>query len=284
MAENKLMNNELIKTIQSKVDQQRLKDTFCPEGSLLRRQQERMLEMLLSFDAICKKHNIPYWLSSGTMLGCIRHGGFIPWDDDLDVEMMRDDYLRFEQVIMDELPDSMALQTHDTDPNYFFFYPKLRDKRSLLEETNNYDKVFKYRGIYIDIFLLEKNPLWTHKLSCNTIGHVYKIMKDPHLNVEAKNNKVARWYDINNKVVYPMLRFISRFSSGRLVRHTFGVPYPKPRHVADLFPLDKALFEGHEFPVPHDWHNYLHRMFGNYEALPNLEELHPHVGKIEFYD
>ena len=71
-----------------------LRARFNPDGSLLRCQQLRMLEMLEAFDDICRRHHIRYWLSSGTALGCARHQGFIPWDDDLDVEMLREDYVR----------------------------------------------------------------------------------------------------------------------------------------------------------------------------------------------
>jgi hypothetical protein len=68
-----------------------LRERYNPEGSLLRRQQTRMLEILLEVDRICQKHDIRYWLSSGTLIGALRHDGFIPWDDDLDIEMMRED-------------------------------------------------------------------------------------------------------------------------------------------------------------------------------------------------
>ena len=71
-----------------------LRKRFNPDGSLLRRQQLRMLELLEVIDVICRKHQIPYWLSSGTLIGAARHKGFIPWDDDLDIEMLRSDYLR----------------------------------------------------------------------------------------------------------------------------------------------------------------------------------------------
>ena len=82
-----------------------LRKRFNPEGSMLRRQQMRMLEILLEVDRICKKHDIPYWLSSGTLIGAMRHDGFIPWDDDLDIEMLRSDYLRLMEVLPKELPD-----------------------------------------------------------------------------------------------------------------------------------------------------------------------------------
>ena len=87
-----------------------LRIRFNPEGSLLRRQQMRMLEILLEVDKICKKHDIPYWLSSGTLIGAMRHDGFIPWDDDLDIEMLRKDYVRLMAVLPKELPSWLALR------------------------------------------------------------------------------------------------------------------------------------------------------------------------------
>ena len=101
---------------------QELRERFNPDGSLLRRQQLRMLELLEAVDLVCKKYDIPYWLSSGTLIGAVRHQGFIPWDDDLDIEMLREDYLRLMKVLPEELPDKFVLQTHETDPNYISNY------------------------------------------------------------------------------------------------------------------------------------------------------------------
>ena len=86
------------------MNQDDLRARFNPDGSLLRRQQLRMLDILLEVDKICKKHDIRYWLSSGTLIGAMRHDGFIPWDDDLDIEMLRSDYVRLMKVLPSELP------------------------------------------------------------------------------------------------------------------------------------------------------------------------------------
>ena len=130
----------------------------------------RMLEILMEVDRICRRHGLRYWLSSGTLIGAVRHGGFIPWDDDLDIEMMRPDYDRLMSLFPRELPAHLALQSHETDPSYFFFYAKVRDRRSILSEGNNYDRMWQERGIYIDIFPLERQPLWLHRLSERTVG------------------------------------------------------------------------------------------------------------------
>ena len=120
-----------------------LKERFNPEGSALRRHQHKMMELVIELDRICKKYQIPYFLYGGTLLGAIRHNGFIPWDDDLDICLLRKDYLRLMKVLPKELPDNMVLQNNDTDPNYFYFFAKLRDKNSILEEECPYDRVFK---------------------------------------------------------------------------------------------------------------------------------------------
>ena len=73
-----------------------------------------MLRILKVVDHICRRHQIPYWLCSGTLLGAVRHGGFIPWDDDLDIAMLREDYERFLAVAGCELPPDMFLQTKET--------------------------------------------------------------------------------------------------------------------------------------------------------------------------
>ena len=204
------------------IDQENLRARFNPDGSLLRRQQLRMLELLIEVDRICKKHNISYWLSSGTLIGAARHKGFIPWDDDLDIEMLLPDYNRLMKVLPRELPDTMALQSVKTDPNYFFFYSKVRDRRSFLAESNRYDRVWKERGIYIDIFPFYKQPLWAHLLSEKTQGHVYKIM-----NRMGEGNKemwkVRLFTRFNRFVVHPVLKMICKLSHAR---ETYGLCIP----------------------------------------------------------
>lgn len=72
----------------SDTENEKLREKFNPDGSTLRRQQLRMIELLDYVDSVCKENNIKYWISSGTLLGAVRHEGFIPWDDDLDIEML----------------------------------------------------------------------------------------------------------------------------------------------------------------------------------------------------
>lgn len=112
--------------------QEELREKYNPEGSDLRRMQMKMLDILTEVDKICKKHDIPYWLAGGTLLGAVRHGGFIPWDDDLDIELMREDYLKLIPLLRKELPEKFVVQTNKTDKNYFLTFAKVRDTQSTI--------------------------------------------------------------------------------------------------------------------------------------------------------
>lgn len=261
--------------------QETLRARYNPEGSLLRRQQERMLEILAEVDRICRKHGLRYWLSSGTLLGAARHGGFIPWDDDLDLEMMRDDYERLMKILPGELPQTMALQTHVTDPNYFFFYAKVRDRRSVLSEGNEYDRMWEEKGIYIDIFPMEQQPIALHCLGEKTVGHMYKVWRtSTDDNVAIR--RVRRIFRLNDRLVYPVLRFLCRLSGTATYTYGMGIPYHTPRYVKDIFPLSTLPFEGVDYPVPHDWDRVLTIMYGDYNALPREESIVSHCAGLEF--
>ena len=268
-----------------------LRERYNPEGSLLRRQQTRMLEILLEVDRICQKHDIRYWLSSGTLIGALRHDGFIPWDDDLDIEMMREDYLRLMEVLPQELPERLALQNDDTDPNYFYFYAKVRDRRSRMLEQNGYDRLWREQGIYIDIVPMEPHPIWMQRLSEKSVGHMYKIWRTSTDDAKAIK-QVRRIFNFNKRIVFPCLRCLlsilspltSPHSPLKTITSAMGIPFHNPRYAKEIFPLTTHTFEGHRLPVPHDADAHLRHIFGDYMKLPDLSKLAPHVGKLEFYD
>lgn len=258
-----------------------LKARFNPEGSMLRRQQNRMTEMVLFLDSVCRKHHIRYWLCSGTLLGAVRHGGYIPWDDDLDVEMLREDWLRLMKVLPQELPDHYAIQTHDTDPNYFYAYAKLRDRRSHMEEQTHYDRIFREQGIFIDIFPMERAPQPLRWISCMTLGHAYKVLNTPSHSDEEAAKIVRRIARVNFGFIFPVLRFIAKFwPMGEKVRYSYGIPYNDFRLRSYLFPLKTIKFDGHDLPAPHATDPYLRDKFGDYMRLPDLSEFHLHVDSI----
>lgn len=259
---------------------QTLRQRFNPDGSPLRKQQLRMLDMLVWFDKVCRSNDIPYWLCSGTLLGAVRHGGFIPWDDDLDISMMRGDYERFRTLIQ-KMPDApFLLQDHQTDSGYFFSYGKLRDPRTYLEETNGYDRIFGMRGIYIDLLTFEKMPRWMNRIACASIGHSYKILRTSTDDQHARH-KVERIYRFNARLLFPCLRLLAHVIPSRWLHRSPGIPYKSRTTKQEIFPLSTVHFEGHEFYAPHDTPGYLRRMFGNYMQLPPLDSIHPHTNCVK---
>lgn len=259
--------------------QNKLRAEYNPDGSLLRRQQMRMLEILLHIDKICKENNIPYWLSSGTLLGAVRHEGFIPWDDDVDIEMMREDYLRFEKIFKET--DDYVLQTHKNDPFYMMPYAKVRDKHTSMVELGGSGSEYKYRGVFVDIFVIEHTheimnfatyaPIWL--LSKWTCGKVL--------------NGFARWvFMFCKKIIFAtisLLRVILKLVPGKKLRHTYGTwCYNEgERYNEELFPLNIMEFEGYELPIPHNANAYLERLYGDYMRLPEVKEIH--TAKVEFF-
>lgn len=261
-----------------------LKARFNPEGSPLRRMQLRMLEMVELLDDVCRRHGIPYFLYGGTLLGAMRHNGFIPWDDDLDVGLLRRDYLRLLEVLPAELPEHIALQTNDTDPNYFYFFAKLRDRRSVLEEPSPYDRVFAERGIFIDIFPFDEQRMWTHLLAEPLQAHTFKIFRTA-TEPERVMGRIRSITWANRHITFPILRAVSRLTRGRTLTYDYGIPFHIVYDLHDIFPLATHTFEGLQLSVPGRAHEMLTKQFGDYMRLPDLDKVEGgHVKRLEFLD
>lgn len=115
------------------------------------------LHMLDEVERICKKYGLSYFADSGTLIGAVRHQGYIPWDDDIDLVMLREDYEKFVSLAQKELPDHMKLQTVYTEKNYLRGHAQIRDSRTT--GCNEEDKKAGYNcGIFLDIFPLDNVP------------------------------------------------------------------------------------------------------------------------------
>ena len=232
--------------------------------------QQVMLSILLEFDAICKEHGLTYWLDHGTLLGAVRHQGFIPWDDDLDVTMPRDDYEKFIEVSPKSLPDWLFLQTKKSDPTMPVHYAKLRDRNSTYIDVWEDGKKIKYhQGIFIDIFpvnFIDERRSTRYKNLLN----VAKIFSNRYIRVDWAANifidKLNKRHDKEENFIV---------SGGENMHY---VTHVKKETV---FPLQKIAFEGYEFPAPNDTHTYLSSIFGEgYMTLPPIENRKVHSAAI----
>lgn len=260
---------------------EKLRKQYNPEGSDLRTLQMRMLEILKCVDAICQKHNIPYWLSSGTVLGAVRHGGFIPWDDDVDIELLREDYLKLLEILPQELPSNYVLHTRETDSEYVYLFAKVRDTHSYIEEKNVFNKDFLYKGAFIDIFPLESTSRGLRKIADVCYNRMcFSIVRKSKVN---RLFKVNYWLLTN--IMFPFFRLISPLNDKGIVHHTYGVGWlNNERRLSEIFPLGKVFFEGYEFNAPKNCDAYLKRLYGdNYMKIPDNAEFHIADVKIKIW-
>lgn len=131
-----------------------IRDSYSGKLATLRGIQ---LDMLREIDRICRKHGIPYFLSGGSMLGAARHGGFIPWDDDVDVAMLREDYDRFKAVAPAELNESYRYQSYTNRDGYHFFFDRITAKDTYFASKYS-DGYAMPKGISVDIFVYDAVP------------------------------------------------------------------------------------------------------------------------------
>ena len=118
-----------------------------------------MLDLLVEFDRVCQKHQLKYLASWGTMLGAVRHKGFIPWDDDLDVQMFRDDYDKLLEIAPQEFKSPYFFQSKYTDPGMGYLCCKLRNSETTaLSPEEKYSVTDYNKGIFIDVFPVDRIP------------------------------------------------------------------------------------------------------------------------------
>ena len=136
-----------------------LKKKYNSEGTILRKAQLRMLDMLLYLDKVCREQKISYRIDAGNVLGAIRHGGFIPWDDDIDIVLSSKDYKKLLRYLIENPHKQYKLQSFKTDYGYVGAWAVLRDIKSEYIQDSKIHNARKYRGLQIDIFPYEKMPL-----------------------------------------------------------------------------------------------------------------------------
>lgn len=241
--------------------------------------QKIQLSMLKDFDAVCQKHRISYQLFSGTALGAVRHKGFIPWDDDIDVVMLREDYERFFDSASKELDSNKYYVQREFSEHWPMFFSKLRlNGTTYIEKYHSHDARI-HQGIYIDIFPCDN-------LSDNRL--MQKLQYIASKIVIAKS-LYARGYETNSTVKKCFMQFcrilptepfkrlcIRRNDSSSLKVHTFfggGKKFERSIFFREWFEQSvKMRFEDSEFPVSAHYDEMLRVMYGDYMIMPTLEQ------------
>lgn len=265
---------------------------YTPEE--LKRMQNIGLEMLIEVDRICRKHGIIYEIDGGTLLGAVRNKKFIPWDDDVDIRMMQDEYEKLREVCKTELDqERFFFQDCETDPGYRFGYGKIVRKGTTFYRVGQ-DMLTMKRGVFLDIFNcvgMPQNPILKKKfnISCfiaRKIGYspigaaneknpfyrcLYRLLsKIPMESLRKKYHKLNHKYDkVKTKYVRTPGWHYTQEDDGYL-----------RRWMDETCELE---FEGHMFIAPKDYDGYLRQLYGDdYMTPPPKEKQVPEIMASKF--
>lgn len=258
------------------------------DSTTLRQIQMIQLEMLIEVDRICKKHNIHYNIIAGTLLGAVRHGGYIPWDDDADVALLRPEYEKFRDICKTELDKKRFYFQDDRNTRgYRWGYGKIRRKNTLFLREHQEHMPYK-QGIFIDVFPLDNVPdnYFIRSIQNFECFCVRKILWSKVGKVAEKNYWKRRIYRLldnipENSVRQYYHKMINRANanSTRMVRILL---FPTPNNEYGYYRCwyensQDTVFEGKVFQGIKDYDSYLSFKFGNYMELPPMElrKVHP---------
>lgn len=242
------------------------------------------LNILCEFDKICSRENLRYYLCGGTLLGAVRHKGFIPWDDDIDVLMPRPDYnILLNTISSDCLPEYMEIQTWKNGKNQYPFI-KIVDTRTHVQEK--YLNTSFDAHVWIDIFPLDGNPSndFKNKFLYKKVKF-YRFLLTTGISRYGKGTTAFR--TLVKAFFYPLALLLGNYNLCKLVdkassRYDFGKCKfvggvlwgygPQERLCKDEYlPITKLEFEKHLFNAPSNYDTYLSNLYGNYMVLPPVE-------------
>ena len=246
----------------------------------LKRVQVEILDVVNEF---CKKHNINYWLDCGTLIGAVRHHGYIPWDDDIDIGMLRDDYNKF-MTLFNAENDRYKFNSIENNNDYLIAFGKVEDTRTALYEPNKeegiklcinidvfvYDnapddevklaKMFRKRDLYLKLRFAQLYPNYYDKKSLKKRimrfflkGYLLFLPKNYYTKKIIKNSK--RYLNCNTKRV-GNFSSVSKFVGDKKIFNDFVM----------------VKFEGKEYPAPVGYDEWLKNIYGDYMKLPPKEK------------
>lgn len=269
------------------------------EKTLLRRVQLTQLEIAKEIKRVCEENGIRYFLDAGTFLGAVRHGGFIPWDDDMDIGMLRSDYEKFCRIAPEKLKKEYCLQTWYTEPNYGLPFGKVMKRGTVYLESKKTRRL-QENGFYVDIFPFDDVPTSeeARKDLARRLLQIYRVrlMKCGYKPWMEENQILWK-----KRIGYVYYQIRALFAAKKELARAYdalaesvpetGLVCEQSAMTAPMYferswceELAAYSFEGVTFPGPKEYDKFLTAMYGDYMRLPpeNERENRHQIVQIDF--
>jgi lipopolysaccharide cholinephosphotransferase len=271
-----------------------------PEHSL-NETQSYIMQVLRSVVGILDELEIPYYMQGGTMLGAIRHGGFIPWDDDVDLGIPRDEYERLLKEVAAKLPENLQLRTYDDETDHHYYFARIVDTRYQIRRMGSLEE--RLENIWVDLFPLDGMPngdvarLW-HKLRLTVVRLKYHLSCFEKVNIKrpgrplleriiirfAMLTRVGKWFDTRRQLdkMDVLLKKYPLDQSNWMVNFMGQTSYRFNEMFKKEIYGERTLysFEDMQLVGPEYYDDYLKSLYGEYMTPPKEADRNAHVSEL----
>ena len=218
---------------------------------------------------------LSFQVSNLRLLGAVRHGGFIPWDDDVDIEMLKEEFDKFLSVLPEELSKDYVLHSYANDPYFIHSFIKIREKKIDVPGVHPLSQKYNQHGCFVDVFPIQKMSKFSSKISKSLFS---KLLWKPLRKYDLGLAYITMVRFLLVKIIFPLLSLLS-FCGEKAYFHSKGSAFRKPRKKEYLTQIKRIEFEGVHFNAPLDTHGYLTDLYGDYLDFPENKQSHLDIAK-----